>query len=115
MKYYWNISRKHKMLEIILATKTDDYLPEPTGTIRLITLKIRKGNRKYFGLYFFKAKGRKRQRIHLFLGRLLATAVFLAKTHSTPIVTAQLAGVAVPARMLFEAFILFFRNINFSL
>jgi hypothetical protein len=39
----------------------------------------------------------------------------MAKTHPAPIVIAQLAGIAVPARMLFEAFILFFRNINFSL
>jgi len=53
--------------------------------------------------------------MHLFLGRLLATAVFGAKTHSTPVVAAQLAGITVPAGMLFEAFILFLRNIYFAL
>jgi len=65
--------------------------------------------------FILKVKGRKRPGMHLFLGRLLATAVFGAKTHSTPVVAAQLAGITVPAGMLFEAFILFLRNIYFAL
>jgi hypothetical protein len=51
----------------------------------------------------------------LFLGRFLAVGGFWAKTDCAPIVTAQLAKIAVFARMPFQAFLLFFRSINFSL
>jgi len=53
-------------------------------------------------------------RRRLFLGRCLAFAVFWDKTQSAPIVTARLAKIAILARMLFETFLLSFRNINFS-
>jgi len=41
--------------------------------------------------------------------------MFGVKAHSTPVVTAQLAVIAILAQMLFEAFVLFFRNINFAI
>jgi hypothetical protein len=52
---------------------------------------------------------------HLFLGRFLAVVGFWAKTHSAPVITAQLAKITILARMLFETFLLVIRNINFSL
>jgi hypothetical protein len=51
----------------------------------------------------------------LFPKRFPASIVFGAKTHSTPVVTTQLAKKAILAWMLPEALMLFFRNINFSL
>jgi hypothetical protein len=44
-----------------------------------------------------------------------AVAVFWTQADSTPIVTAKLAKIAILARMLFRASLLFFRNINFPL
>jgi len=53
--------------------------------------------------------------MHLFPTRFPAFIVFGAKTHSAPVVTAQLAKKAILAWMLLEALMLFFRNIYFPL
>jgi hypothetical protein len=53
--------------------------------------------------------------MYLFLISFQAFMVFGADTHSAPVVTAQLAKIAILARMLLVVLRLFFRNINFSL
>ena len=42
-----------------------DCLPEPTVSIKLLTLKIGQGNRKYFGLCFLKVQGWNRELVIL--------------------------------------------------
>jgi len=51
---------------------------------------------------------------HLFPGKFSAFAVLRANTQPAPIITAHLAEIAILARMLLGAFLLVFRNINFS-
>jgi sulfite exporter TauE/SafE len=47
-------------------------------------------------------------------GRFLSFAVVGANTQSAPVVTAHLAEIAILARMLFGAFLLYFGNENLS-
>jgi hypothetical protein len=49
------------------------------------------------------------------LKRCLALTFFRTQTHPAPIVTARLAKITLPARMLFKTFLLFFRDIDFAL
>jgi hypothetical protein len=51
---------------------------------------------------------------HLLLGRRLARTSFRALADPAPVVTAKLAKIALLARILFKAFQLFFRHINFA-
>jgi hypothetical protein len=52
---------------------------------------------------------------NLFWGRCLALTFFRALADPAPIVTAKLTKIALLARILFKAFLLFFRHINFAL
>ena len=84
------------------------------GIVRIFAFTLFNSSNILFGVYEFKIIFCDFLKRRLFLGRCLAFAVFWDKTQSAPIVTARLAKIAILARMLFETFLLSFRNINFS-
>jgi len=52
---------------------------------------------------------------NLFWGRWLASTFFRTQADCAPVITAKLTKIALLARILVKAFLLFFRHINFAL
>ncbi|UCD32746.1 MAG: hypothetical protein JSV38_02315 [Desulfobacterales bacterium] len=58
---------------------------------------------------------KEKQTGHLFFQIFLAFVVVWGKTHVAPVIIAQLAKIAILARMFFKVFILLFWNVNLTL